>query len=111
MEVQSSYGGKEVASITIRRLEDSVKAKLKIRAAENGRSMEEEVRHILRLAANYEQLESEEEFKRRISKMSLEERLIELEKRGVIVRAKDPDTRLTVGEPAPGALEQFLADR
>ncbi len=37
-----------MASITIRRLEESVKTKLRIRAATNGRSMEEEAREILR---------------------------------------------------------------
>lgn len=37
-----------VASITIRRLDDEVKRLLRIRAAEHGRSMEEEARHILR---------------------------------------------------------------
>lgn len=37
-----------MASITIRRLDDSVKAKLRVRAARHGRSMEEEAREILR---------------------------------------------------------------
>ncbi len=37
-----------MASITIRRLEDTVKAKLQLRAASHGRSMEEEARAILR---------------------------------------------------------------
>ena len=37
-----------MVSITIRRLEDSVKAKLRARAAQNRRSMEEEAREILR---------------------------------------------------------------
>lgn len=37
-----------MASITIRRLDDSVKSKLQTRAARNGRSMEEEAREILR---------------------------------------------------------------
>jgi len=37
-----------MASITIRRLEDTVKAKLQLRAATHGRSMEEEARAILR---------------------------------------------------------------
>lgn len=37
-----------MASITIRRLEDTVKAKLQARAARHGRSMEEEAREILR---------------------------------------------------------------
>ena len=36
-----------MASITIRKLDDSVKAKLRVRAAENGRSMEEEARTLL----------------------------------------------------------------
>jgi plasmid stability protein len=36
-----------MASLTIRKLDDSVKAKLRIRAAENGRSMEEEARTLL----------------------------------------------------------------
>jgi plasmid stability protein len=36
-----------VASITIRRLDDNVKARLRVRAAEHGRSMEEEARAIL----------------------------------------------------------------
>jgi antitoxin FitA len=42
-----SLGG-GVASITIRNLEDPLKARLRVRAAHHGRSMEEEVRHILR---------------------------------------------------------------
>jgi plasmid stability protein len=37
-----------MASITIRKLEDSLKRKLRVRAARHGRSMEEEARHILR---------------------------------------------------------------
>lgn len=37
-----------MASITIRRLDDAVKAKLRVRAAVHGRSMEEEAREILR---------------------------------------------------------------
>jgi len=36
-----------MASIVIRRLDDQVKLKLRIRAAEHGRSMEEEAREIL----------------------------------------------------------------
>jgi antitoxin FitA len=36
-----------MASITIRNLDDGVKRRLRIRAAENGRSMEEEARTIL----------------------------------------------------------------
>ncbi len=39
-----------MASITIRRLDDDVKARLRIRAAEHRRSMEEEARIILRQA-------------------------------------------------------------
>jgi plasmid stability protein len=37
-----------MASITIRRLDDAVKAKLRVRAASRGRSMEEEAREILK---------------------------------------------------------------
>jgi plasmid stability protein len=39
-----------MASITIRNLEEPLKGKLRMRAAQHGRSMEEEVRHILRAA-------------------------------------------------------------
>jgi antitoxin FitA len=38
-----------MASITIRNLDDSLKHRLRVRAAEHGRSMEEEAREILRL--------------------------------------------------------------
>jgi plasmid stability protein len=38
----------DMASITIRNLDESVKRKLRLRAAQHGRSMEEEARHILR---------------------------------------------------------------
>ena len=37
-----------MASITVRNLDENLKRHLRIRAAENGRSMEEEVREILR---------------------------------------------------------------
>ena len=37
-----------MASITIRNLDDDIKQRLRVRAAEHGRSMEEEVRDILR---------------------------------------------------------------
>ena len=39
-----------MASLTIRNLEDSIKALLRIRAAHHGHSMEEEARQILRAA-------------------------------------------------------------
>jgi antitoxin FitA len=41
-----------MAQIVVRKLEDSVKARLQRRARRNGRSMEEEVRDILRSAAH-----------------------------------------------------------
>lgn len=41
-----------MASITIRKLDDQVKTRLRIRAVENGRSMEEEARIILREAVD-----------------------------------------------------------
>lgn len=40
--------GKRMASITIRNLDDDIKRRLRVRAAERGRSMEEEAREILR---------------------------------------------------------------
>jgi plasmid stability protein len=39
-----------MASITIRNLDDALKARLRVRAAQNGRSMEEEARDVLRIA-------------------------------------------------------------
>jgi len=39
-----------MASIIVRNLELSLKSQLRVRAAHNGRSMEDEVRHILRAA-------------------------------------------------------------
>lgn len=39
-----------MASITIRNLDDDVKTRLRVRATDNGRSMEEEARIILRKA-------------------------------------------------------------
>ena len=37
-----------MATLTIRRLDDALKARLRVRAARQGRSMEEEARHILK---------------------------------------------------------------
>lgn len=44
-----------MASITIRNLDDEVKTRLRVRAATNGRSMEEEARVILREAVKEEE--------------------------------------------------------
>ena len=38
-----------MASITVRNLDEDLKRRLRVRAAENGRSMEQEVREILRM--------------------------------------------------------------
>ena len=43
-----------MASLTIRNLDDPLKARLRIRAATNGHSMEQEAREILRAALNRE---------------------------------------------------------
>ena len=43
-----------MASITVRNLDDSLKRRLRIKAAENGRSMEQEARDILRAALGEE---------------------------------------------------------
>jgi plasmid stability protein len=42
----------EMATLTIRKLSDDAKSKLRVRAAQNGRSMEEEARRILEDAVN-----------------------------------------------------------
>lgn len=47
-----------MATITIRNLENDLKARLKIRAAEHGRSMEEEARCILRERLDQERPQS-----------------------------------------------------
>lgn len=39
-----------MASMTIRNIDDSIKTRLRIRAAQHGRSMEDEARDILRVA-------------------------------------------------------------
>jgi plasmid stability protein len=44
-----------MASITIRRLDDALKAKLRVRAASHGRSMEAEARQILEQELNSKQ--------------------------------------------------------
>jgi len=46
-----------MASITIRDLDDAVKRKLRLRAAQHGRSMEEEARTILRTALSESSVE------------------------------------------------------
>ena len=43
-----------MASITVRNIDDGLKRRLRIRAAENGRSMEQEAREILREALDEE---------------------------------------------------------
>ena len=40
-------------TLTIRRLDEKIKAKLRVQAAKNGRSMEEEAREILRTSLNF----------------------------------------------------------
>ena len=45
-----------MASITIRRLDDTVKTKLRLRAASHGRSMEEEAREILKAGVRAKRL-------------------------------------------------------
>jgi plasmid stability protein len=50
MQSTKAEVGRALASITIRNLDDSTKEGLRIRAARQGRSMEEEARNILRAA-------------------------------------------------------------
>ena len=42
-----------MASITIRNLDDGIERRPRLRAAEHGRSMEEEARHVLRQAVGH----------------------------------------------------------
>lgn len=48
-----------MATMTIRKLDPELKSRLRVRAAQHGRSMEEEVRNILRLALLAEPLQQE----------------------------------------------------
>lgn len=48
------------AALTIRKLEETVKNKLRVQAAENGRSMEEEARAILKNALDKSSAESQD---------------------------------------------------
>ncbi len=48
-----------MASITIRNLDDALKRKLRLRAAHRNRSMEDEVRDILRTALSQEPTDSQ----------------------------------------------------
>ena len=45
-----------MASITVRNLDDELKRRLRVRAAENGRSMEQEAREILKHALEEEEV-------------------------------------------------------
>ena len=45
-----------MASITVRNIDDGLKRRLRIRAAENGRSMEQEAREILKTALGEEEV-------------------------------------------------------
>ena len=81
-----------MASITVRNLDDGLKRRLRIRAAENGRSMEQEVRDILRTALN-EESPSGKEFIDRIRARFAELGGVELElpPRGTIREPPDFD--------------------
>ncbi len=82
-----------MASITIRRLENAVKAKLRMRAVANARSMEEETRQILRSTLGQIPAHPVRNMDRQLSTLPLPKRLIELERQGIWGAAKDPDTR------------------
>ena len=49
-----------MATITVRNLDEWVKQKLRVRAAANGKSMEQEVRDILRAAVEEERLPAQD---------------------------------------------------
>jgi plasmid stability protein len=48
-----------MAALTIRNIEEPLKARLRVRAAHHGRSMEEEMRHILRAALTDEPVQTD----------------------------------------------------
>jgi plasmid stability protein len=48
--MKSLINGRSMASMTIRNFDDRLKSKLRVRAAQHGRSMEDEARHILKTA-------------------------------------------------------------
>ena len=54
---------------------------------------------------------TQDDAERQRSTDSFEERLAELERRGVLVRAKGPRKPLRPIATVPGALERFLAER
>ncbi len=83
-----------MAAITIRKLEDSVREKLRVLAAQNGRSMEEEAREILRASVDQRTAKSRKTetggdwvraFRKKLAKLGYEE--LKLPKRE---RPRDP---------------------
>jgi plasmid stability protein len=69
-----------MAQLVVRELDDDVKARLKRRAARHGRSMEDEVRHILRNALREDRRPAAlgSRIARRFAKVGLTEELPEL---------------------------------
>jgi plasmid stability protein len=63
IKTSSAYVFRTMATLLIRGLDDRLKQQLRIRAAENGRSMEEEVRRILRHALGVPSPEEEHDRK------------------------------------------------
>src|SRR5436305_4823527 len=53
LSLPAYFPGRTVASLTIRKLDDAIKAALRLRAARNGRSVEDEVRVILRETSSH----------------------------------------------------------
>jgi plasmid stability protein len=54
INMKSMINGGRMASMTIRDLDERLKARLRVQAAQHGRSMEDEVRDILRTALSAE---------------------------------------------------------
>ena len=78
-----------MASITIRRLDEAVKTRLRVRAARHGRCMEEEARHILRagLTAEPSATNLAEALRRRVAEVGGIE--LELPRRELVRRPPD----------------------
>src|SRR5215469_6312057 len=80
-----------MASITIRQLDEGLKKRLRLRAARNGRSMEDEVRTILRASASGADAEPE-----RVART------------GTARRSAPPQTLVQIDEQAPSGKRILL---
>lgn len=69
------------------------------------------ISHNGKTIAEIQQPKRQGENSSRTSEEGFEDRLAELERRGVLVRSGKPWKPVHAGDPMPGAVERFLADR